>query len=161
MNFTLTTERLQLRPCNADDLTFLYALWTSDRIRYFLFDDRIISQEETRSFIKASLNSFEQHDYGLWLVHHQEQCIGFAGFLHTEAAPTLIYGMHPDFWGQGYATEAARAVLNDGLSTLNLLKVNADVDELNIASVRVLQKLGMKQVDRAIVNDRGLLYFST
>lgn len=161
MNFILTTERLQLRPCSVDDLTFLHTLWMNDRIRHFLFDDHTISVEEARFFIVASLDSFKQHRYGLWLVHHQDQCIGFAGFLHTEEAPTLIYGTDPDLWGQGYATEATRAVLNYGLKTLNLAKVIADVDEPNTASIRVLQKLDMKKVNRAIVNERLLLYFTT
>ena len=160
MSLVLTTERLQLHPCNRSDVAFLHMLWATDRIRYYLFDDRIITVDEARSFIQASLDSFEQQHYGLWLVHCQDECIGFAGFLDAEAAPTLIYGIHPDFWGQGYATEAARAVLDYGLKTLNLPKVNADVDEPNTASVRVLQKLGMQQVNRAIVNNHPLLYFS-
>lgn len=159
MNFILITERLQLCPCTIEDLNFLHNLWTNNGIRYFLFDDRSITEEEARSFIEASLHSFEQHHYRLWLICHQGDSIGFAGFLHAEEAPNLIYGIHPDFWGRGYAIEAARAVLNYGLKTLGLLKVNADVDEPNTASVRVLQKLGLQQVNRAIVNHRPLLYF--
>ncbi|WNZ25721.1 GNAT family N-acetyltransferase [Leptolyngbya sp. NK1-12] len=161
MNFILTTERLHLQPCGADDLMRLHRLWTNQHIRYFLFDDRIISEDEARSFIQASLDSFNRYNYGLWLVYCQNQCIGFAGFLDAEEAPNLIYGIHPDCWGQGYATEAARAVLTYGLETLSLPRVNADVDEPNTASIRVLQKLGMKQVGHAIVNHHPLLYFTT
>lgn len=160
MSFILATDRLQLKPCNQSDVAFLHSLWTTDRIRYYLFDDRIIPVDEARSFIQASLDSFEQYHYGLWLVHRQGQTIGFAGFLDAEEALSLIYGIHPDFWGQGYATEAAKAVLDYGLKTLNLPQVNADVDEPNTASVQVLQKLGMQLVNRAIVNHRPLLYFS-
>jgi ribosomal-protein-alanine N-acetyltransferase len=76
-----------------------------------------------------------------------------------EQRPTLSMGFIPSF-AQGYATEAAAAVFNYGLHTLNLSNVNADVDEPNTASVRVLQKLGMQQVRSATVNDRRLLYFS-
>lgn len=161
MNFILTTERLQLQPCRREDLTCLYTLWTADRVRDFLFDDRIIGLDEAQAFIETSLDSFAQHQYGLWIVSTQSQCIGFAGFLPAEAAPNLIYGIHPDFWGQGYATEAARAVLRYGLQTLALPKVKADVDEPNLASVQVLQKLGMQQVGQAIVHDRSLLYFES
>jgi ribosomal-protein-alanine N-acetyltransferase len=74
--------------------------------------------------------------------------------------PNLVYGTHPQFCTQGYVTEAAAAVFNYGLHTLNLFNVNADVDEPNTASVRVLQKLGMQQVRSVTVNDRRLLYFS-
>ena len=51
--------------------------------------------------------------YGLWLVFEREgdRLAGFAGFLQSEGkAPNLIYGLHPDFCGKGYATEAAGAV---------------------------------------------------
>jgi [ribosomal protein S5]-alanine N-acetyltransferase len=161
MSLILTTERLQLQPCQLDDLAFLHSLWTTDRIRYFLFDDRTITEDEARSFVEGSLTSFEQCHYGLWLVYLLDRCIGFAGLLQGEDAPSLIYGIHPDFWGQGYATEAARAVLNYGLDTLTLPKVKADVDEPNAASVRVLQKLPMRQVERVLVNDRPLLFFES
>lgn len=75
-----------------------------------------------------------------------------------EALPSLIYGIHPDLWGNGYGTESARAVLNYTVE-LKFPKVIADVDEPNIASVRVLEKLGMKQTKRAVVQGKPLLYF--
>lgn len=85
---------------------------------------------------------------------------GFAGFLSTdEAIPSLIYGIAPDFWGNGYGTESAQTVLCYALEKLKLPKVIADVDEPNLASVRVLQKLGMKQTKRAVVQGKPLLYF--
>ena len=64
----LNTERLTLRPIRIDDEDVVFDLWTSDTVRRFLFDDRCVSLEETRSFIEASIASFEQSGYGLWLV---------------------------------------------------------------------------------------------
>jgi ribosomal-protein-alanine N-acetyltransferase len=98
----------------------------------------------------------------LWLVFLCEinHLVGFAGFLNTEAAfPSLIYGIAPNFWGNGYATESARAVLCYALEELRYTKVIADVDEPNIASVRVLEKLGMRQTKRTVVQGNPLLYF--
>jgi RimJ/RimL family protein N-acetyltransferase len=139
-------------------------LWTNERVRYFLFDDRVISLEEARSFIEDSLSNFEQHSYGLWLVFADEvsHLAGFAGFLPSESAvPSLIYGIHPDVWGNGYATEAAGAVLRYALEQLAFPKVIADVDEPNAASVKVLEKIGMKQTRRSVVKGRPLLYFES
>ena len=131
-------------------------------MRRFLFDDRCVSLEETRAYIEASLASFEQRGYGLWLVFLRETdtLAGFAGLLPaTTEAPNLIYGLHPDLCGSGYATEAATAVMRYATETLGLRLVKADVDEPNVDSIRVLEKLGMTQVSRAMVEGRWLLYY--
>ncbi len=162
MSCVLETTRLQLRPCQIEDIQLVHTLWTNDRIRYFLFDNRVISSDEARSHIEDSLANFEQYGYGLWLVFVGDiDClVGFAGFLPSEeGTPSLIYGVHPDRWGYGYATEAASAVLGYALEKLALPKVRADVDEPNIASVCVLEKLGMRRTGREVVNGHPLLYF--
>lgn len=162
MNCVLETTRLQLQPCQIEDVQLVHALWTNERVRYFLFDNRVISPDEAHSFVEDSLANFEQYGYGLWLVFKRDiaHLVGFAGFLGSEdETPSLIYGVHPDFWGYGYATEAASAVLSYALEKLALPKVRADVDEPNIESVRVMEKLGMRQTGRAVVNGHPLLYF--
>ena len=144
----LETTRLRLRPCRADDAELVHALWTDAHVRRFLFDGRTLSPEDTRTRVEASLANFEQHGYGIWLAFARDGggLVGFAGLLRAEQAPpNLIYGIAPDFWGHGYATEAARAVLDYALTSLGLTKVAADVDEPNAASVRVLEKLGMRR----------------
>lgn len=162
MTYVLETTRLQLRPCCMEDIQLVHMLWANDLIRYFLFDNRVISSDEARSHIEDSLANFEQYGYGLWLVFERtiDHLVGFAGFLHSEeGTPSLIYGVHPDRWGYGYATEAASAVLSYALETLSVPNVRADVDEPNTASVRVLEKLDMKRTGREVVNGHPLLYF--
>ena len=162
MSCVLETSRLQLRPCQIEDIQLVHALWTNDRVRYFLFDNRVISSDEARSHIEDSLTSFEQYGYGIWLVFERslERLVSFAGFLGSEEGPpSLIYGVHPERWGYGYATEAASTVLTYALEQLRIPKVRADVDEPNIASVRVLEKLGMRRTGREVVKGHPLLYF--
>lgn len=162
MKRALETTRLRLQPCRIEDVETIHALWTDEGVRRFLFDGRIITPDEARSFVSESLSNFEQFGYGLWLVSARDaDClIGFAGLLRAEGeTPNLIYGIHTHFWGEGYATEAARVVLSYTLGKLALPKVKADVDEPNVASVRVLEKLGMKRVNRAVVKGQPLLYF--
>lgn len=162
MGHELKTTRLRLEPCRMEDLERTHALWTDEHVRRFLFDDRLISLAEARSFIEASLENFKRYGYGLWLVltRDSDQLVGFAGLLRSdEEAPNLIYGIHPDFAGQGYATEAAGRVLSYALESLGLSKVKADVDEPNVESVHVLEKLNLKRVNSAVVGGRPLLYF--
>ena len=158
----LNTARLTLRPIGIEDLEAVYELWTNESVRRFLFDDRCVSLEEARLFIEASLASFEQSGYGLWLIFLRgtEPIAGFAGFLSsTTDAPNLIYGIRPELWGNGYATEAATAVLQYASETLGLRLLKADVDEPHVDSIRVLEKLGMKRVNRALIKGRWLLYY--
>lgn len=145
-----------------EDLEAVYQLWTNQHVRHFLFDDKVISFDEARSFVEASLKTFAKHKYGIWLVFARdaESLIGFAGFLRlAEDLPNLIYGIHPDFCGKGHATEAAAGVLSYALETLALPLVKADVDEPNVLSIRVLEKLGMVETSRTIVAGRPLVNY--
>ncbi|WP_315790055.1 GNAT family N-acetyltransferase [Fischerella sp. JS2] len=158
----LHTDRLHLRPCQLENLDSLHELWCDADIRRFLFDDRQISSEEAQSFIEASIASFRNHGYGIWLFfdNHNDQIAGFVGLLQfTEAAPSLIFGVRSQFWGRGYATEATLAVLDHAFTDLGIKYIVADVDEPNDRSIRVLDKIGMSQTKRAIVNERPLLYY--
>lgn len=162
MRRELETTRLWLRPCRIEDVEIAYDLWTNKHVRRFLFDDRVISLDEARSFVEASLTNFEQFGYGLWLAFARgSSClVGFAGLLRSEGeAPSLIYGVHPDFCGEGYATEAAGAVLSHALEDLAILLAKADVDEPNVMSIRVLEKLGMRRSGHATVAGRPLVYY--
>jgi [ribosomal protein S5]-alanine N-acetyltransferase len=159
---SLRTERLSLTPCQISDLNALHSLWVEADIRRFLFDDRQISIEEARSFIEASLLSFTHHGYGIWLFaeHQSDRIAGFSGLLHVpKEAPSLIFGTCPQLWGHGYAKEATFSVLHYAFDSLKLEKIVADVDEPNVASIRVLEGLGMTQNRRAMVNKRPLIYY--
>lgn len=160
-NCVLETTRLRLQPCQIEDLPLVHRLWTHEQIRYFLFDDRVISLNEVRSFIELSLKNFEKYGYGLWIVfaYGIDHLVGFAGCLRSSGTPSLIYGVDPDLWGRGYATEAARAVLSYILEELVLPKVEVDVDEPNVGSIRVLKKLGMRQIGHSVVKGHPLVYF--
>jgi RimJ/RimL family protein N-acetyltransferase len=156
----LVTGRLRLRPCSLDDVEPLHTLCTRPEIRRFLFDDRSITLSEARSLIEASTASFHRHGYGLWLYCDADSIAGFAGFLDAgDKPPRLVFATRPDLWGQGYATEAAAAVLHYAQASLRLECVAADADEPNAASIAVLENLGMKQTRREVVAGRPLLFF--
>jgi ribosomal-protein-alanine N-acetyltransferase len=71
---------------------------------------------------------------------------GFCGFRYIDDSPDieLLYGLLPDYWGQGLATEAARAVLEYGFDAVQFRRIYARTDVPNRASVRVMERLGMK-----------------
>lgn len=177
MSQILNTEHLTLRPCTLADLDAVHELWTDPDIQRFLFDDRTLSRQEASDFLATSDESFVQQGYGLWLfferslLERSEEAIapsspsitlaGFSGlFAVPDEPPSLVFGTRPQLWGRGYATESTAAVLRYVFDELGLEQVVADVDEPNTASIRVLERLGMVQTGRAMVNDRPLLYYA-
>lgn len=162
MSYLLQTERLNLRSCQISDLDAVHQLWTEADVRRFLFDDRKISAEEAKSFIETSMLSFASHGYGIWLFfeHQSDRVAGFSGLLDSlQGSPSLIFGTRPQLWGRGYAREATLSILRYTFDLLRLEKVEADVDEPNKASIRVLEALGMTRTRRAIINEHPLLYY--
>ena len=79
---------------------------------------------------------------------HLEQVIGLIGFIRWEpeaATAEIGFGIVQAMWGQGYMTEACRAVLDYGFADMGLLRIEARCQITNAASARVLEKIGMRR----------------
>jgi len=150
VDHVLTTERLVLRPASARDHAALLAHWTTPDVRRFLFDGGIMSADEVTEAIKDSAGDFAAAGYGLWLIQEKDHTdlVGTAGLRALEdLGLEIFYSLAPGSWGRGYATEAARAVVEHALGPLGLAEVLAEVDEDNAASVAVVGRLGMTPFD--------------
>ena len=152
MDHVLSTERLVLRPVTTDDHAALLAHWTQPDVRRFLFDGAALSAAEVTETIGESVADVAARGYGIWLIElgsgaalaGSAPLVGTAGLRPLEESGLeIFYSLAPGAWGRGYATEAARAVVEYGLGPLGLPEVLAEVDEGNIASVAVVKRLGM------------------
>jgi [ribosomal protein S5]-alanine N-acetyltransferase len=146
----LVTERLLLRPVTASDYAALQAHWAAPDVRRFLFDGAMLSRAEIREAIEDSTRDFTAAGYGLWLIQEQDRTdlTGAAGLRPLDdLGLEIFYSLAPAFWGKGYATEAARAVVEHALGPLGLPEVLAEVDAGNTASVAVVERLGMAAFD--------------
>ena len=146
MDPVLTTGRLVLRPVMADDQAALLAHWTQPDVRQFLFDGAALSATEVAETIGESIGDFAARGYGIWLIEFRSGTglVGTAGLRPLEESGLeIFYSLAPGAWGHGYASEAARAVMEYGLGPLGLPEVLAEVDEGNTASVAVVKRLGM------------------
>ena len=98
--------------------------------------------------MRAGIDSFERHGFGFWGVRERERqgLVGFGGFRFVEPGRDveILYGIDPPLWGRGYATEAARALLDWAFRETGLTRIFAGADAPNRASFRVLEKLGMR-----------------
>ena len=146
MDHLLSTERLVLRPVMADDHAAVLAHWTQPDVRRFLFDGAALSGVEVAETIDESIGDFAARGFGVWLIElgSATGLIGTAGLRPLGSSGLeIFYSLAPGAWGHGYATEAARAVVEYGLGPLGLPEVLAEVDEGNAASVAVVRRLGM------------------
>jgi [ribosomal protein S5]-alanine N-acetyltransferase len=148
----LRTERLLLEPVTALDLTALVVHWTQPDVRRFLFDGTVLSTDEIRTVIAESRRDFAAAGYGFWIIRELNGGDGSLGGTVglrklEELGPEIVYSLAPGLWGKGYATEAARAVVDHALGTLGLPEVLAEVDNGNTASAAVIKRLGLTPFD--------------
>jgi [ribosomal protein S5]-alanine N-acetyltransferase len=156
VDHVLITERLVLCPVTTDDQATLLAHWTLPDVRRFLFDGAALSAAEVAATIEESVGDFAAAGYGVWLILEQDRpALAGTALAGTALAGTaglrplddlgleIFYSLAPGSWGRGYATEAARAVVDHALGPLGLPEVLAEVDEGNAASVAVIKRLGM------------------
>ncbi len=107
---------------------------------------RTITQAE-QYLVNGPLASYQAYGYGMYRVERtlDATTIGLCGLVRRDylPSPDLGYAFFPEFAGQGYATEAAQAVYLYGKTILNLSQIVGIVQSNNLASTRVLQKVGM------------------
>lgn len=147
---TIQTERLSLRPFEPADEETLFAMFRDDGVRRYLLDGVVVERDWVRGEIETSVQRFAEGGLGIFVARQRngDRSIGFTGFRPFREPPVLelLYGLYPAFWGQGLATEMGRAMLALAFERHRLEAVDTAVDAPNVASVRVLQRLGFSVV---------------
>jgi ribosomal-protein-alanine N-acetyltransferase len=144
----LRTERLRLRPLVVADVPALHRFYNDPEVRRYLWDNEQVTTEQVQDIVVQSQSCFEELGAGFFAIEMLDtpgEITGFCGYRRFEGTdqPELMYGILPEFWGQGFVTEAAKAVLGHGFHKCRMESVVAATDTPNQASVRVLQRLGM------------------
>jgi ribosomal-protein-alanine N-acetyltransferase len=159
----LTSQRLSLRPIEPAEATTLHELWIDEPVRRFLWDGKVIPLEQTQEIAGKNVRLFEERGFGLWGMHEHDSAklLGFAGYWYFRTPPVLelVYGVHHLHWNLGLATEASRSVIAYGFDQLRFETIDASTDVGNIASAKVLEKLGMSFRQRAIVDGLDTLFY--
>jgi len=145
----LLTERLELRAFEPEDLDALHAVYGDPEVTRFI--PAYPTPEHTRRALDIHVREARAGNPAFWALIEREsgELIGDAGVGLIEGIGPeyeLGYTLGPQWWGRGYATEAARAVLEYATGPLALPKLLALVRPANAASINVLQKIGMERV---------------
>jgi RimJ/RimL family protein N-acetyltransferase len=149
----LTTDRLILRPFEVDDLERFAAINADPEVMRFF--PAPLTAHETADMVARWADKHRRHGFAFAAVEtqHDQQLIGMAGLSQLESdvpiAPCSEIGwrLTPSAWHQGFATEAARAWLDYGFAALGLAEILSYTPRQNIASQRVMQRIGMLHAD--------------
>ena len=144
---TLRTERLRLRPFADADADALFALHSSARVLRYWDSPPWTERTRAERFLAVS-RQLEEDGTGARVAMERRSdatFLGWCGLVRWNPdyrSASLGYCLGEGGWGDGYATEAASALLQWGFDTLDLNRVQAETDTRNLASARVLEKLG-------------------
>ena len=151
----IETERLILRPPVADDLSWVLENMNTPAVMRHLGGIRLAAMVVER--LESDIADVAETGSGRWILWLREENrrIGRCGLfrMSSEAAPEALRGQHEigwtlaeAYWGNGYAAEAARAVLYFGFGSLGLPVIFAQTSESNRASTRLMERLGLERM---------------
>ncbi|HET8599209.1 MAG TPA: GNAT family protein [Segeticoccus sp.] len=144
---TLETERLLLRPFADTDAEELFALQSNAHALRYWDSPPWVDRAPVERFL-ARCQQLAEEGSGARLAIDRVRDQAFVGWCTVNSwnpefrSASLGCCLHDTMWGHGYATEAARALLRWAFDTLDLNRVQAETDTRNVASARVLEKLG-------------------
>ncbi len=160
----IETPRLLLRPFTSDDRDEFVLLCADRDVMRFIGTGEPQSRERAEIRFNALIKHWNDHGFGLWAAIEQSSAefIGFCGLQFLEKTPEIEVGyrLARRFWGMGFATEAARASLRYGFEELGLDRIVAVVQPENIASCRVVEKIGLRYVKDARFYQTDVKYYA-
>ena len=145
---TVKTERLTLRGLHPIDSEDMHDYARRAEVTRFLLWREHPTLSYTRDYIAYVQSRYALGDFYDWAIIDREsrRMIGTCGFARIDTennSAEIGYVLNPDFQGRGFATQAVRAVIEFGFTTLELHRIEARFMEGNAASLRVMEKLGM------------------
>lgn len=149
-NNELETDRLYMRRFRTNDLDVFSQILGQDEVGQWLPRGRGYTKDEVEKFLDNVAKHWQEKGYGIWAVIEKEsgKIIGHCGlnYVKQNDEVEVLYGFGKEYWGLGYATEAAKAALSFGFEKIGLYRIVAFAKIDNIASRRVIEKIGLKYI---------------
>ena len=148
---TLETQRLKLRAFTVDDCEPYASMYANESFYRFL-DGKPLARSQVWENMAVILGHWSLLGYGIWALECREtgQLVGRAGLLNLPGWPDVevCWALSPDFWGKGYATEAAQASINWAFDTRGFGRLISLIHPDNSASKALAIRLGEKFLER-------------
>ena len=145
----LETERLSLNYLTEDDAEFILRLLNEPSFLRYIGDKKVRSLDDARAYILGGpVQSYRDNGFGLYRVDRKQDDLplGICGLIKREGLPDPDVGFAflPEYWNQGYALEAAAAVMTFARDTLGMKRILAITSPDNEASEKLLKKIGLR-----------------
>ncbi|WP_216827606.1 GNAT family N-acetyltransferase [Alkalihalobacterium elongatum] len=160
----LETERLTLRKMNDQDEDHLMMIFSDPIAMQYYKSTK--TREEARKWINWNIKNYEIHHSGLWICELKGagafigQCGIVPQIVDGQKEMEIGYLFVRDYWGQGYATEAASAVRDYGWNKLQLSRLISMINKYNTPSIKVAERIGMSLEKEKNIKDRPTLIYS-
>ena len=159
-----TTERLLLRPFREEDLEPWAALNADPEVTEFLGEP--LSREECDRIAAAVNEQYTAEGFGFLAVERRTDgaFLGAAGLSREQWYPEDLeigWRLAREYWGHGYATEAAASWMEHGFTALGLPRIIAVTDTPNVRSIAVMRRLGMSFDHEAVLEEDGVEFAAT
>lgn len=147
MTFSLTTERLHIRPWLESDRPALERMARDPEMMRYVTRGRTWSDDEVDEILDRQARHLVDHGicFGAVVLAESGEVVGMVGMQpHDDGQFELGWWIWKGHWGRGYATEAAAAFVAYARDVMSLRRLVAVIDPPNVASIKVAEKLGMR-----------------
>jgi RimJ/RimL family protein N-acetyltransferase len=157
MEIIFQTPRLILRQFTKADAPLILTLNSDPEIVKYVHEPTLKTEEEAKKILINIILPQYQNNLGRLAVHTKDN-MDFIGWCGLKYRPELDeidlgYRLMQKAWGKGFATESAQYTLDHGFKALNLKLITGRAHIENIASIKVLEKIGMDFIGEGIVDD--------
>lgn len=147
---TIETSRLVLGPFEAPDATDVFELFGSEIWLKYVPREALTDPAQAVEKIQSMSKAFEQRSAIWWAFHEKTtgEFIGYGGLFEINRGDhnaEIGYGFKPESWGKGFASEAMGPIVDFGFENLGLRRIFGLIDPENIASIKVIERLGFEQ----------------
>ena len=157
MHILFETPRLWLRRFTIEDAPLIYQLNSDPEIVKYVHEPVLENVEQAKKILTENILPQYILNVGRWAIHKKddEQFIGWCGikYMPKTGIYDLGYRLVKTAWGKGYATEAAGHTISYGINQLQIPVITAMAHVENVASLRVIEKLGMNYIKNDTVDN--------
>lgn len=157
MHIVFETPRLYLRQMAEEDASLVLQLNSDREVLKYVHETLLENEENAKEIIRNIIIPQYKNNLGRWAVYskNNSEFIGWCGLKYIAETQKIDLGYRflKSFWGKGFATEAARYTLKHGFGNLKIPTIHASAHIDNFASIRVLEKLGMKFIKNEFVDE--------
>ena len=157
MHIIFQTPRLILRQITIEDAPLILGLNSDPEIVKYVHEPTLKTVEQAEKIIVDIILPQYKNNLGRWAIitKDNDEFIGWCGLKYRPELDEidLGYRLMQKAWGKGFATEAAEETLEYGFNTLNLNLITGRAHVENLASIKVLEKIGMDYIGEEIIDD--------